>query len=120
MFAKGSKKDPSRWRFDTSSDNLSCFIRKRSKMASESSPVDRVPRAIRKRGKSNKGKPVNFQNEAFFESILANTFTEEFAGTEDIRELVKKLKLSEDEDSSPDDRAKIKQRKQEQIPGKNE
>ena len=62
MFAKGNKKDPSRWRFDTSSDNLACFIRKRSKMAKEVSPVERVARAMRKRGKSTKNRPINFQN----------------------------------------------------------
>ena len=62
MFGKVNKKDPFRWRFDTSSDNLSCFIRKRSKRASEASPVDRVARAILKRGRSSKGKPINFQN----------------------------------------------------------
>lgn len=62
MLGKGNKKDLCRWRFDTSSDNLECFIGKKAKRSNDSSPCERVARLIRKRGRPSKGKPVRFQN----------------------------------------------------------
>ncbi len=54
MLSKITKKDPIRLKFDTSSDNLACFIQKRSKMVSDNDCNDRAVRTSRKRIKSNK------------------------------------------------------------------
>ena len=62
MFVKASKKDLFRWRFDTSSDNLDCFMRKKNKMACDNESGPRGGRVAKKRGRSTKGKQVNFQN----------------------------------------------------------
>lgn len=35
MLSKVAKKDPIRLKFDTSSDNLACFIQKRTKLGGE-------------------------------------------------------------------------------------
>ena len=54
MMCKITKKDPIRLKFDTSSDNLACFIQKRSKIVSDNDGNDRAVRTSRKRIKSNK------------------------------------------------------------------
>lgn len=63
MLAKASKKDPIRLRFDTSSDNLACFIKTRSKLIIDNdNNHDRLNRGTRKRTKSNKEKACIFRN----------------------------------------------------------
>lgn len=54
MIGKVAKRDPIRLKFDTSSDNLACFIQKRSKMIADHDSCDRGARSIRKRVKSNR------------------------------------------------------------------
>jgi hypothetical protein len=54
MLGKLPKRDPIRLKFDTSSDNLACFIQKRSKLVSDHDGNDRAARSIRKRFKSNR------------------------------------------------------------------
>jgi hypothetical protein len=89
MLNKGSKKDQLRLKFDTSSNNLACFIKTREKSVEDGDANhERQTRASRKRAKSNWHKANNFRNKDFLESILTKTFTEEFAGTDDIKTLV--------------------------------
>mgnify|MGYP003464263869 CR=1 FL=1 len=54
MLGKVAKRDPIRLKFDTSSDNLACFIQKRSKMMADHESYDRVGRSSRKRIKINR------------------------------------------------------------------
>lgn len=96
MLGKVTKRDPIRLKFDTSSDNLACFIQKRSKLAVDNDGNDRGSRSTRKRIKSNREKACIFRHEDFLESILVNTFTEEFACTEDIKKLVNNLETYSD------------------------
>lgn len=76
MLTKMSKKDPIRLKFDTSSDNLACFIKKRTKLTAEhDTNHDKHSKSTRKRTKSNKEKALKFKNGDFLESILVKTFT---------------------------------------------
>lgn len=52
MLGKSTKKDSIHLKFDTSSDNLACFIRSNSKIANENGCNDRQARSNRKKIKS--------------------------------------------------------------------
>lgn len=54
MLGKVPKRDPFRLKFDTSSDNLACFIQKISKNSANNDGNDRTSRSNRKRIRSNK------------------------------------------------------------------
>lgn len=62
MLGKLTKRDPIRLKFDTSSDNLACFIQKRSKIVADHDGTDRAARSIRKRIKSNREKACIFKH----------------------------------------------------------
>lgn len=62
MLGKLTKRDPIRLKFDTSSDNLACFINKRSKLAVDNDVYDRQARSTRKKAKSNREKAQIFPN----------------------------------------------------------
>lgn len=62
MLNKVNKRDPIRLKFDTSVDNLACFINKRSKLAVDNDPYDRQTRSSRKKNKSARDKAHIFKN----------------------------------------------------------
>jgi hypothetical protein len=96
MLSKGTKKDQLRLKFDTSSNNLACFIRVREKSVEDNDANhERQSKVHRKRAKSNWHKANNFRNKDFLESILTKTFTEEFADTDDIKTLVSNFEFNE-------------------------
>jgi hypothetical protein len=99
MLTKPTKKDQLRLKFDTSSNNLACFIQKREKSAEDSDANhEKQNRGPRKRAKSNWHKANNFRNKDFLESILTKTFTEEFADTDDIKTLVSNFEFTDEDD----------------------
>lgn len=62
MLSRATKKDPIHLKFDTSSDNLACFINKRSKLTHENDSNDRQSKSTKKRTKSTKPKICAFKN----------------------------------------------------------
>jgi hypothetical protein len=96
MLSKGSKKDQLRLKFDTSSNNLACFIKDREKSVEDNDVNNGRQNSVpRKRIKSNCRKANNFRNKDFLESILTKTFTEEFADTDDIKTLVSNFEYND-------------------------
>lgn len=62
MSGRVIKKDPIHLKFDTSSDNLACFINKRSKLGYENDNNERQSKSTRRRPKSIKSKICVFKN----------------------------------------------------------
>lgn len=62
MSGRVIKKDPIHLKFDTSSDNLACFINKRSKLPYENDNNERQSKSTRRRPKSIKSKICVFKN----------------------------------------------------------
>ena len=81
---KNNKKDKLQLRFDTSTDNLACFIKKKPK------PSDQEPseKKTRKKVKNYKDRALQFQNDAFLETILSSILSEQFTGVEEIKKLM--------------------------------
>lgn len=91
---KNAKKDFLQLKFDTSTDKLACFIKKKPKLNQPES-TERCSKNIRKKIKSCKEKVVQFQNDAFLETILSSFLTEEFGDRQEIKQLVKDSKLAD-------------------------
>lgn len=91
LMNKSTKKDKLQLRFDTSTDKLACFIKKKPK------PIE--PETSEKRGrkkiKSYKERALQFQNDAFLENILSNILSEEFTGGEEIKKLMQDCELAD-------------------------
>lgn len=70
------KKDHSPLKFDTSSTNLKCFIRPKSK--SKPTDADHLPRnhKLKKRGRNEYQKQMEFQDKVFLESVVSKILTD--------------------------------------------
>ena len=70
------KKDHSPLKFDTSSANINCFIRAKSK--SKHNEQDHHPRIYKnkKKGRSQHKKHIEFQDKAFLESVVSKILTD--------------------------------------------